>query len=212
MVEYDSFFLTIRNFQRVRQHFVLSGIYDTPIEFPDLLSFAFGADYRLDSLNQGLVGVLPRTFVAPFYDASYPSFANYALLGFLYARELAHVVDYECMYPSRISKDLPVFIGRDVNPCLSPSIRTGFMLNKSAGENGGPSNSTLASYHSSLGSILELYRNTSIQLGLPVNHETLYEDSADQAALRISYRVRTSDKILSVTVANYRGLAMNGYS
>jgi hypothetical protein len=60
IIEYDSFFLTLRTFQRVRQHFVISGVYDTPIKFTDLLTFAFGADYRLESTKAGLIGKVAR--------------------------------------------------------------------------------------------------------------------------------------------------------
>ncbi|OQV23736.1 putative Neprilysin-2 [Hypsibius exemplaris] len=159
IIKYDSFFKTLRTFQRVRQHFVLAGVYGTPIKFTNLLSFASGADYRLETNKNGLIGVFAKNLVPPYFDMTMPQFAQYSTLGFQFSQELAHVVDYEW-----------------------------FMLTKTSETDGAPSNATFQQYHAILGYLLELYRNTSILLQLPLDSETLYEDSADQAALRLSYR------------------------
>ena len=77
------------------------------------------------------------------------------------------------------------------------------MMNKSSEADGGPSNATLQAYHAILGELLQLYRNTSIWLQLPVDPETLYEDSADQAALRLSYRVNKSPLARHITPTRF---------
>ncbi|XP_055342318.1 endothelin-converting enzyme 1-like [Paramacrobiotus metropolitanus] len=159
-IDTGSFFNTLRNFQKARESFFLRGdLGSNATRFTNMFRFAGGTDYHLLSPQNSLIGVFPKNLASPFYDFSYPGFAQYATLGFTYARQLAHVVDYEW-----------------------------FMLNKTGIESYRPKNRTLDNYRERQGYLLEFYRNISQELGDPSDDDTLYEDIADQAGLRIAYR------------------------
>ena len=66
----------------------------------------------------------------------------------------------------------------------------GFRMNSSQSAGAAsPAIDTLDEYHRRLGSVLALYRNVTLALNMPLDNETLYEDVADLAGLRIAFRV-----------------------